>query len=205
MIFTKSLKFDKLTEGGYMKFDVIIIGAGPAGLFAAYELITKNKSLKIALLDKGKRVSKRYCPMNKEKIPCANCNPCRILSGYGGAGTFSDGKLNFIPKLGKSDLFKYMSPTEAEQLVADTEEIFTKFKMDAKVFPCNMDEAEEIKRKVAIEGARLLLIKQKHIGSDYLPKYIEDFTNYLEESGVKIFENTDVIDLVAIENFKFTI
>ncbi len=183
-----------------MKFDVIIIGAGPAGLFAAYELITKNKSLKIALLDKGKRVSKRYCPMNKEKIPCANCNPCRILSGYGGAGTFSDGKLNFIPKLGKSDLFKYMSPTEAEQLVADTEEIFTKFKMDAKVFPCNMDEAEEIKRKVAIEGARLLLIKQKHIGSDYLPKYIEDFTNYLEESGVKIFENTDVIDIASTKN-----
>ena len=87
-----------------MKYDVVIIGAGPAGLFTAYELITKNKKLKIALMDKGKKVSGRYCPMNKNKIACANCNPCRILSGYGGAGTFSDGKLNFIPKLGKSDL-----------------------------------------------------------------------------------------------------
>ena len=78
-----------------MKYDVVIIGAGPAGLFTAYELITKNKSLKVALMDKGQKVKTRFCPMNKYKTKCVNCNPCRILSGYGGAGTFSDGKLNF--------------------------------------------------------------------------------------------------------------
>lgn len=89
-------------------YDVVIIGAGPAGLFTAYELITNNKNLKIAIVDKGKRAEKRICPMNMKNTPCLNCNPCSILSGYGGAGTFSDGKLNFIPKLGKSDLFKYM-------------------------------------------------------------------------------------------------
>ena len=100
-----------------MKYDVIIIGAGPAGLFAAYELITKNKKLKIAVMDKGFRVKKRMCPMNKNGIPCQNCNPCAILAGYGGAGTFSDGKLNFIPTLGKSDLTKYMSETEANKLI----------------------------------------------------------------------------------------
>ena len=77
-----------------MKYDVIIIGAGPAGLFSAYELITNNENLKIAILDKGFRVQKRVCPMNKKGIPCQNCNPCAILAGYGGAGTFSDGNLN---------------------------------------------------------------------------------------------------------------
>ena len=92
-----------------MKYDVVIVGAGPAGLFCAYELITKNKKLKIAVLDKGAYAKKRVCPMNKNKVPCQNCNPCGILAGYGGAGTFSDGKLNFIPRLGKSDLTKYMS------------------------------------------------------------------------------------------------
>lgn len=71
--------------------------------------------------------------MNKFGVPCKNCNPCAILSGYGGAGTFSDGKLNFIPKLGKSDLTKYMSLSEAEKLIDDTEEIFNKLNMDAEV------------------------------------------------------------------------
>ena len=102
-------------------YDVVIIGAGPAGLFAAYELITKNKKLKIAILERGSCVKNRVCPMNKNKVPCQNCNPCAILSGYGGAGTFSDGKLNFIPKLGKSDLMKYMSESEAYKLIYDAE------------------------------------------------------------------------------------
>ena len=180
-----------------MKYDVIIIGAGPAGLFAAYELITKNKKLKIALLDKGRKVSNRFCPMSKNGTKCVNCNPCQILSGYGGAGTFSDGKLNFIPKLGKSDLFKYMSESEAYKLVDDTEKIFTKFKMDSQIFPSNMEEAENIKRKVSIQGARLLLIKQKHLGSDHLPEYINNFSKYLEEKGVELIENADVKDIVS--------
>lgn len=183
-----------------MKYDVVIVGAGPAGLFAAYELITKNKTLKIALLDKGKKVSNRYCPMNKNGTQCANCNPCQILSGYGGAGTFSDGKLNFIPKLGKSDLFKYMSESDAYKLVEDTEKIFTKFKMDSQVFPSNMSEAEEIKRKVAIQGARLLLIKQKHLGSDRLPEYINDLSIFLENNGVQLIENANVEDITTNKN-----
>lgn len=183
-----------------MKYDVAIVGAGPAGLFAAYELITKNKNLKITLLDKGKKVSNRYCPMNKNGTQCVNCNPCQILSGYGGAGTFSDGKLNFIPKLGKSDLFKYMSESDAYKLVEDTEKIFTKFKMDSQVFPSNMLEAEEIKRKVAIQGARLLLIKQKHLGSDRLPEYINDLSNFLENNGVQLIENANVEDITTNKN-----
>ena len=178
-----------------MKYDVIIIGAGPAGLFAAYELISKNKKLKIALLDKGFRVKKRVCPMNKNGIPCQNCNPCAILAGYGGAGTFSDGKLNFIPRLGKSDLTKYMSESEANKLIDETEEIFNKFKMDAEVYPSNMDEANQIKKKVAVAGAKLLVIKQKHLGSDHLPEYIDGICDYLVENGVKLIDKADVSDI----------
>ena len=176
-------------------YDVAIIGAGPAGLFTAYELITKRKDLKIVLLDKGKLVANRVCPMNIGKNKCVNCNPCSILSGYGGAGTFSDGKLNYIPKIGKSDLFQYMSRTDAYKLIDDTEEIFNKFGMDSKTYPTNMDEAEELSKKIAKTGANLLIIKQKHLGSDMLPKYIEDFTNYLKDNGVEILESTDVYDI----------
>lgn len=181
-------------------YDVVIIGAGPAGLFSAYELIEKNKKLKIAILDRGFKVDKRFCPMNSKKIECQNCNPCGILSGYGGAGTFSDGKLNFIPKLGKSDLFKYMGKSDAYKLIDDTEEIFTKFNMDSKVYPTNMDEAEKIKEKVAKTGANLLLIKQKHLGSDHLPKYIDKITNYLEEKGVETYQNCNVFDIQNDKN-----
>jgi len=181
-------------------YDVVIIGAGPAGLFTAYELSEKNKKLKILLLEKGKLAKNRFCPINKNKTECKNCNPCQIMSGYGGAGTFSDGKLNFIPKLGKSDLFKYMSESEANQLIDDTEKIFNKFNMDSKVYPTNMSDAEKIKKQVAIQGAKLLLIKQKHLGSDKLPEYIQNLTNYLEKNNVEIKENTNVIDIYTDES-----
>ncbi len=182
-----------------MKYDVVIIGAGPAGLFCAYELISKNKKLKIAILEKGLRVKNRVCPMNKKGIPCQNCNPCAILSGYGGAGTFSDGKLNFISRLGKTDLTKYMSESESNKLIDETEEIFNKFKMDAEIYPSDMTEANNLKRKIAIAGAKLLVIKQKHLGSDHLPEYIEGLSDYLEKNGITLIDRADVIDIKTIK------
>lgn len=179
------------------KYDVVIVGAGPAGLFAAYELIEKNNKLKVAIVDKGHRAESRMCPMKVNGGKCVNCKICQILSGYGGAGTFSDGKLNFIPKLGKSDLFKYMSQSEANKLIDDTEKIFNRFKMDSDVYPSNMNEANEIKKEVAKTGARLLIIKQKHLGSDKLPTYIKDFTDYLENRGVDVYETSNVIDIIS--------
>ena len=186
-------------------YDVLIIGAGPAGLFTAYELITKEPNLKVCIIERGSRVKNRVCPMNKNKVPCQNCNPCAILSGYGGAGTFSDGKLNFIPRLGKSDLTKYMTESKANKLIDETEEIFNKFDMDAEVYPSNREEAEEIKKKVAIAGAKLLLIKQKHLGSDHLPEYIENIGKFLKEKGVELLDRSDVIDIKTINEKKHEI
>ena len=174
--------------------DVVIVGAGPAGLFAAYELIVNSPKLKIVLLDKGFLACNRHCPMNEKKIPCVNCNPCNIMAGFGGAGTFSDGKLNFIPKLGKSNLYKYLSISEADELIDYTETIFNKFGMDSDVYPSNMDEAMKIKENVARCGANLLVIKQKHLGSDKLPGYITDFTNFLKEHNVEVLECFDAFD-----------
>lgn len=177
-------------------FDVIIVGAGPAGLFSAYELISKNKDLKVLLIDQGKFADDRVCSMNKYGTKCLNCNPCQILSGYGGAGTFSDGKLNYVPKLGKSDLYKYMTSDEADKLLIDTESIFNKFGMDSNTYPTNMESALKIKKEVAKTGAKLLIIKQKHLGSDKLPGYITSFTNYLKNEGITLLDSTEVVDII---------
>lgn len=185
--------------------DVVIVGAGPSGLFAAYELITKNRDMKITVIDEGRSAKTRVCPMNKLGIPCQNCKPCNILSGYGGAGTFSDGKLNFIPKLGKSDLTKYMTLSEANDLIDDTEKIFNQFGMDAKVYPSNLDEAEKIKKQVTINGAKLLLIKQKHLGSDHLPDYIDSICDYLKKKGVSLMECCFVSDIERISGDTYEI
>ncbi len=182
-------------------YDVIIVGAGPAGLFAAYEL-SKSKKMKILLLDQGRFAKNRLCPMNKKNIPCTNCQPCNILSGFGGAGTFSDGKLNFAPKIGKSDLMKYMHEEMAENLINETEEIFNHFGMDSKAYPTNLDEALAIKRKVAIIGANLMIIKQKHLGSDKLPIYIQNITDELVSKGVEVKENTTVLDIISLDKDK---
>ena len=89
-----------------MLYDVIIVGGGPAGLFAAYHLM-EHASLKVLLIERGRPPQKRKCPISKVQ-KCAQCDPCNILSGIGGAGLYSDGKLNFIPKLGKTDLTQFM-------------------------------------------------------------------------------------------------
>lgn len=177
-----------------MKYDVIIVGGGPAGLFAAYHL-TEYSKLKVLLIEKGKNPLERKCP-NHNLQKCIQCDPCNILSGVGGAGLYSDGKLNFIPRLGKTDLTQFMSMNSAQELIDETEKIFTKFKMDGNVFPTNMDEAKQIRKEAKRFGIDLLLIKQKHLGSDNLPRYIADMAKYIKSKGLEIKTCESVVDIM---------
>ena len=106
-----------------MKYDVIIIGAGPGGIFSAYELSKLNSSLKIAVFETGNSLEKRRCPIDGDKIKrCINCPSCSIMSGFGGAGAFSDGKYNITNDFGGT-LFEYIGKQKALELMHYVDEI----------------------------------------------------------------------------------
>ena len=176
------------------RHDVIIVGGGPAGLFAAYYL-GEHSGLDVLLIEKGKSPLKRKCPIKDSG--CIKCRPCNILCGIGGAGLFSDGKLNFIHKLGKTDLTQFMEVSEAISLIDETEVIFNRFGMDGKVFPTDMTRAKEIRKEARKQGIDLLLIKQKHLGSDNLPGHIAAMADYIQDRGVTFHHSEEVREVIV--------
>ena len=176
-------------------YDVIIVGGGPAGLFAAYYL-SEHSDLSVLLLEKGKGTSRRFCPI-KEEQQCVKCKPCNILCGIGGAGLFSDGKLNYIHKLGKTDLTQFMPQQQAQELIDETENIFNRFGMDGPIYPTDMETARSIRKNAKRYGIDLLIIKQKHLGSDHLPGHIEGLANYIKSRGVTIHTSEEVKDVLV--------
>ncbi len=183
--------------GTKKNFDVIIVGGGPAGLFGAHYL-AENSNLEVLLIDKGKAPLDRKCPI-KDK-GCIKCKPCNILCGIGGAGLFSDGKLNFIHKLGKTDLTQFLPEAEARKLIDETEAIFNRFGMDGDVYPTDLEQAHKIRKDARKMGIDLLIIKQKHLGSDNLPHHISAMANHIQERGVVFHHLEEVKDIIVESN-----
>ena len=139
------------------EYDVIIIGAGPSGIFCAYELMEKRPGMKVLVVEKGRSIEQRQCPKRKTKV-CVGCQPCSITTGFAGAGALSDGKLALSPDVGGTlpDILGY---EKAEELIHEADGIYLKFGADEKVYGIEDHEAiENIRAKAIRANLKLSLI-----------------------------------------------
>ena len=180
-----------------MKYDVIIIGAGPGGIFSAYELIHQNKDLKIAVFEEGYPLEKRHCPIDGKKVPsCIKCPTCAIMSGFGGAGAFSDGKYNITNDFGGT-LFEYIGKEEALDLMRYVDEInVTHGGEDTKLY----STAGTHFKKICMQNKlKLLDASVRHLGTDINYVVLENIYNELKEK-VDFFFQTPVTKIECLED-----
>ncbi len=190
-----------------MKYDVIIIGAGPGGLFAAYKLAGK---VKVAIFEMGREIEKRKCPSDLAESYCLKCKPCNITSGVGGAGGLSDGKLNYVkPEYPSSYTVggDFLGLVDEEYLLEKMDEvdyIFLQHGAPDEVYGMNNEKLEELIRRANAAGIEFVPLKQRHVGSDELPKVIKSIEDYLKSNGVEIFTCVTVTDINPKEKYILT-
>lgn len=175
-----------------MKYDVIIVGAGPSGYMCAYELANKNKNLKIILLDKGRNIYERRCPVLEHKIDkCPvntkgyqSCYPaCSITNGFGGAGAYSDGKFNITTEFG-GWLTDYMSPEKLISLIDYVDSVNLHYGATQVITNPETEKVREIERRAMSVGVKLLRSKVRHLGTEenlkILSKIYDDLNKQIE-------------------------
>ncbi|HWR08004.1 NAD(P)/FAD-dependent oxidoreductase [Sporomusa sp.] len=166
------------------KFDIGIIGGGPAGVFAAYELVTNNPGIKVALLEVGHDIYSRHCPISDKKVPaCIKCNPCAIMRGFGGAGAFSDGKYNFTTKFG-GWLNEYLSDQEVLDLIDYVDQINIKYGAPVEYFST---QDSSLGKAALQHDLHLLDARVRHLGTENNLKILEAIYDYLQEKITMLF------------------
>ena len=162
-----------------MKYDVIIVGAGPGGIFSAYELIKQKPDLKIAVFEAGNELKKRKCPIDGDKVKsCINCKTCAIMNGFGGAGAFSDGKYNITNDFGGT-LYEYIGKEKAIKLMEYVDQINVEYGgQDTKMF----STAGSSFKKVCMQNKLTLLESSvRHLGTDINYVVLENLYNLLKD------------------------
>jgi uncharacterized FAD-dependent dehydrogenase len=177
--------------------DVLIIGAGPAGLFAANELAGK---LEVVIVDKGRGFDRRRCDALSNGS-CIKCFPCNITGGLGGAGGLSDGKLNLRPDIG-GNLEEFVSNDEAWNIINKIDKTFLKHGAPEEIYSPDNDKISHILKKAATTGINFIPIVQRHMGSDKTPPIINSLKDELEYKGVHFMLETEVLDIIVNEKLK---
>ena len=187
-------------------YDLIVIGMGPSSIFLAYELIINKKAKNVVLIDEGKPVERRYCPVEK-KGECMKCKPyCNITSGFSGAGAFSDGKLSLYNKEDDDiyvggNLHKYIGVEKTKQLIDYADSIYLKFGADTHLEGIeHKEEINKLKKKAKKEDIDLISIPIRHLGTEKSHEIYKKIQDFLEENNINMMYETVVEDLIIEDN-----
>jgi uncharacterized protein len=184
-----------------MTYDCIIVGAGPAGIFTAMEFLKRSPRKKILIMEKGKRIENRSCPM-RETGWCHNCDPCNITTGFSGAGAFSDGKLMLSPEIG-GILNEYLPEEELAVLIRYVDDIYLSYGADRTLYGINLDEdaMQELRKKVIRSNLKLVESPVRHMGTEGSYQIYTQIQKELLDSGAEIRFDTEVTDLIIEGDF----
>lgn len=182
-----------------MKYDVIIVGAGPAGIFTAYELVKERDDLKILILEKGRDIYKRNCPKLTNGHICVNCKPCSITTGWAGAGAFSDGKLSLSHEVG-GNLPDYIGVDETRNMITYTDNIYLKFGADPDIHGETETPAiREIKRKSIEANLKLVQCPVRHLGTEKTQELYRSLYEHLKARHIEVKFNSAVDDFIVTD------
>ena len=165
------------------KYDVIIVGGGPAGIFAALELTKATRE--ILILEKGKKLAKRHCPSKEQGTACLGCQPCSVVSGWGGAGAFSDGKLTLSGEVG-GFLDEYRTKEELSKLIRYVDDVYLRFGAPAQVYGEDEETITRIEKKAVLSDLRFIPSRIRHLGSGRTLEVLQAMEDYLTGQGVEI-------------------
>jgi hypothetical protein len=178
-------------------FDVVIVGAGPAGIFAALEL-SRQSDLRVAIFDRGADIERRNCPMRERGGKCRHCRPCSILDGWGGAGAFSDGKLTLSPAVG-GHLGAILGETEAARLIRQVDDVYRRFGAPDVVHGTYTDEIENLEKRATRAGLHFVSVPIRHMGTERCVEIMGAMHDALLERDVTIHTRTPVAQLLTDE------
>lgn len=176
-------------------YNVAIIGAGPAGIFAALEITKLKPDWKVVLIEKGQKIEKRKCLLREGYEKCPTCKKCGLLCGWGGAGAFSDGKLTLTPDVG-GHLVDYMSREKVEDLIKYADDLYLKFGATDEVFGTDKKVFQEIERQAALAELKLVHSPVRHLGTERSLDVLKGMQDYLDEK-ITIINNVCAKNLIV--------
>lgn len=177
------------------KFDALIIGAGPAGIFTAIELNKENPNLKILIIDKGRAIEKRICPERTQGY-CSQCSVCGITSGWSGAGAFSDGKLSLSPEVG-GRITEYMSQEEAQDLINYADQYYLGFGASPNVYGLNNQVVDDITYEASKHAIKLIPCPVRHLGTEHAYQVLKEMYLFLmEKENIQFWELSKAEELI---------